>query len=107
MKQIIDFARLGGPVYVGRANGFQIRKKLNLDAWDRQSEPVRVVIPDQTYSVNSSYFLGMFGPSIVHFDSRAAFLEHYRFEAPDHVMEAITLVIDRALASRGNLALTA
>ena len=107
MVQPIDFSRLGGPVYVGRANGAQARKKLSLDALDAQEEPIRVLIPDQTYAVNSSFFLGMFGPSLTRLDSRDAFFAHYDFRAPAHVLETLKLVVDRALASRGKLALTA
>jgi hypothetical protein len=107
MAQLIDFSKLGGPVYVGRASGMQVRQRLKIDALDAQQGPIRVLIPDQTYAVNSSFFLGMFGPSLVRFDSREAFLQHYDFQAPEHVLETLKLVIDRALASRGKLALTA
>ena len=107
MAQPIDFSRLGGPVYVGRANGAQARQRLKIDALDAEDGTVRVLIPDQTYAVNSSFFLGLFGPSLVRFDSREAFLNHYDFQAPEHVLETLKLVIDRALASRGKLALTA
>jgi hypothetical protein len=107
VAQPIDFSRLGGPVYVGRANGAQARQRLKIDALDAENGAVRVLIPDQTYAVNSSFFLGMFGPSLVRFDSREAFLSHYEFQGPEHVLETLKLVIDRALASRGKLALTA
>lgn len=107
MAQPIDFAKLGGPVYVGRANGAQARNKLKLDQLDRQTESVEVRIPPETYAVNSSFFLGMFGPSLAYFETRDAFLSHYRLMAPDHVIDTITRVIDRALSSRGKLALTA
>ena len=60
----IDFAKLGGPVYVGRANGAAVRALLKLDALDAHDDPVIVSVPEGTYSVNSSFFLGMFGPSI-------------------------------------------
>jgi len=62
-----------------------------------------VVVPDGTYSVNSSFFLGMFGPSISHFGSRDAFLEHYPLEAPTHVRDSLEELIDRTLTSRGPL----
>jgi len=107
VAQPIDFSKLGGPVYVGRANGAQARQKLKIESLDGQQDPVRVLVPMETYSVNSSFFLGMFGPSLTRFDSPELFFDHYRFEAPDHVIEAIRMVIDRALASRGKLALTA
>jgi hypothetical protein len=107
VAQPIDFTTLGGPVYVGRANGAQARQRLKIDALDAQKEPIRVLIPEQTYAVNSSFFLGMFGPSLARFDSRNAFFAHYDFRAPEHVLETLKLVVDRALASRGKLALTA
>lgn len=94
-------------MYVGRASGSQARQRLKIDALDAEKEPVRVLIPDLTYAVNSSFFLGMFGPSLTRFDSREAFFSHYDFQAPEHVLKTLTLVIDRALASRGKLALTA
>jgi len=107
VAQPIDFAKLGGPVYVVRANGAQARQKLKVDALDAEKETIRVLIPERTYAVNSSFFLGMFGPSLTRFDSRDAFLGHYKFEGPEHVLETLRLVIERTLASRGKLALTA
>ena len=107
MSKVIDFSHLGGPVYVGRANGAQARRKLKLDALDAQSESVSVVVPEEAYAVNSSFFLGLFGPSLGHFETRDAFLDHYRFKAPEHIQETIRLIIDRALSSRGKLALSA
>jgi hypothetical protein len=106
VAQPIDFATLGGPVYVGRANGTQARKRLKIDVLDAEADPIRVLIPEQTYSVNSSFFLGMFGPSLTRLDSPLAFFTHYDFRGPDHVLGTLRLVVDRALASRGKLALT-
>lgn len=105
MVHVIDFSRLGGPVYAGRAHGAQARQKLSVDALDAIKEPVRVVIPERTYAVNSSFFQGLFGPSLARFDSRAAFLQHYRFEGPRHVLEIVRLIVERVLASRGKLPL--
>ena len=107
MSKVIDFSSLGGPVYVGRANGAQARRKLKLDVLDEQAESISVIVPDNSYAVNSSFFLGLFGPSLSHFETRDAFLDHYRFRAPEHIRETIQLIIDRALSSRGKLALSA
>jgi len=102
----IDFAKLGGPVYVGRANGAAVRALLKLDALDAHDDPVIVSVPEGTYSVNSSFFLGMFGPSISHFGSRDAFLAHYRIEAPEHVRSSLEELIARTLDSRGPLSVS-
>ena len=102
----IDFGILGGPVYVGRANGMRARKQVGGDVFDRSEGTVLVHIPENTYSVNSSFFLGMFGPSLERFGSRDDFMRHYHFEAPPHIAASLGAVIDRALSSRGRLALT-
>ena len=107
VAQPIDFKKLGGPVFVGRANGAQARLKLRIDQLDQQNDPVHVRIPEDTYAVNSSFFLGLFGPSLARFNSRERFFAHYQFEGPDHIIDALQLVVERALASRGKLALTA
>jgi hypothetical protein len=107
VAQPIDFSKLGGPVFVGRANGAQARQKLKLDQRDQEPDPIQVRIPEDAYALNSSFFLGLFGPSIARFDSRERFFTHYRFDGPEHIVDALYLVVERALASRGKLALTA
>jgi hypothetical protein len=107
VAQPIDFKKLGGPVFVGRANGAQARQKLGLDQLDQQSDPIRVVIPTDAYAVNSSFFLGLFGPSLSLLNSRERFFAHYQFEGPEHIVDSLHLVVERALASRGKLALMA
>lgn len=105
MSVTVDFAKLGGPVYVGRANGKKARDKLEIDKLDLLESRIKVVVPDITYSINSSYFLGLFGPSVVAFGSQEAFFDHYVFAATDVVMESIRRHADRALAERGILKL--
>lgn len=104
MTHLIDFSKLGGPVYMGRAPGAHVRQRLKIDSLDAEADPVRVLIPEETYAVTSSFFQGMFGPSVTRFGSRPAFLQHYRFEGPRHILEILTLCIDRILASRDRLA---
>lgn len=105
MSDQIDFAKLGGPVFVGRANGAKARAALHLDRLDKSEQPVEVRVPSGTYSINSSYFLGLFGPSVISLGSSEAFHAHYRFEAPPVLMETIERHIDRALRERGPLRL--
>lgn len=103
--QVIDFSKLGGPVYVGRANGAQARVRLRVDSLDAQKGPVEIRVPDDAYAVSSSFFLGLFGPSLAHYETPEAFLAHYPISAPDHIRDTLRMVIDRALSSRGQLAL--
>lgn len=101
----VDFSILGGPVYVGRANGEKARQKLNVRELDALDTPVDVFVPENTYSINSSYFLGLFGDSVVSFGSKRAFLGHYRFHAPEVLMESIERHVERALREKGMLKL--
>lgn len=96
--KIIDFANFGGPVYAGRPKGERARLSLGLDAEDRRQSVVTVTIPADTYSLNSSFFLGLFGPSVTYFSSREKFLEKYSFRAADFIMEEVERGIDRALS---------
>lgn len=105
MAASIDFQKLGGPVYVGRPNGEKARDRLNLAELDREKDPVDVFVPNDTYSINSSYFLGLFGPSVVYFGSEAAFLRHYRFHALENHMDRIRAHVERALREQGILKL--
>jgi hypothetical protein len=107
MTIAIKFSDLGGPVFVGRANGMAARKRVKVDDLDHLDEPIRVEIPELTYSVNSSFFLGMFGPSISHFGSAEEFFDHYKFICPEHIFASLRSAAERALISRGTLALSA
>lgn len=93
----IDFSNLGGPVYAGRPRGELARKKLKIDALDGDASTVDVVIPQDTYSLNSSFFLGFFGPSVVKLGTRDAFLSKYHFIAPPYIMEEVEKGVQRAL----------
>ena len=100
---IIDFSKFGGPVYSGRAKGELARTKLNLDAHDAQDCQARVIIPERTFSVTSSFFLGLFGKSVRHAGSGDEFLKRYRFKAPEIFEKTIDLFILRALREQTDL----
>jgi hypothetical protein len=105
MSALISFGKLGGPVYVGRSNGERAREKLGIAELDIQHEPIDVEIPENTYSINSSYFLGMFGASVVALGSTEAFFKHYKFKGPRVLLDTIESHADRALREQGVLKL--
>jgi hypothetical protein len=106
MDDTLDFKRFGdSSVYVGRANGVAARKRFRVDRYDAENGEVTVVIPTDTYSLNSSFFLGLFGLSLKRFGSKERFLAHYKFDAPEHVMSTLESVLDTAYKSRGALVL--
>jgi hypothetical protein len=99
----IDLANFGGPVYTGRPRGVAARKKLKLDGVPKAGEVVEVTIPDSTYTMTSSYFLGLFGPSVRLCGSKGAFLTMFNFSGPDRVLARLDDWVDRALREKGTL----
>jgi hypothetical protein len=95
---IIDFKTLGGPVYSGRPRGAALRERLDLDNLDEdQSAVVNVSVPDSTYSMTSSFFLGLFGPSVARAGTREKFFGKYNFHAKPVLQKAFDDYVDIAL----------
>lgn len=97
---MIDFARFEGPVYTGRERGALLRRDLNLDAVDAANAEVDVRIPANTYTISSSFFLGLFGPSVVKAGTKEAFYRRFHFDSPDFLKEVVDSYVLRALQSR-------
>lgn len=100
---ILDFSDLSGPVHSGRAKGELARRTFELEELDISGVSVIVRIPENTYSVTTSFFLGLFGDSIRKAGSRSAFLDRYRFEAPDVFWPTFDTCISRALQEQSAL----
>lgn len=96
----IDFRDIEGPIYSGRPRGESLRIKYHLDAVDRSADTVMVSVPPGTYSVTSSFFLGLFGPSVLAAGSREAFFRKYKFSAKPALMDAFTDYAGRALQTK-------
>lgn len=83
-------------VFSGRERGLSARQKFNLDRLDRGPGTAAVVIPSNTYSMNMSFFLGMFGDSVRSL-GREGFNRKYRFESDPVHLQSIVEGINRAL----------
>lgn len=59
-----EFRTEGVLVFAGRDRGMDVRRKAGLDDVDKQERCVEVRIPDDTFSLTSSFFLGLFGDSV-------------------------------------------
>lgn len=86
----------GSRVFSGRDRGYNLRKKLKLDQIDVNTENVTVLIPEDTISLNSSFFLGLFGESVRNLQ-RSGFEQKYTFQCKDVIRKSIEDGIDRAL----------
>lgn len=96
----IDFRDIEGPIYSGRPRGESLRRKYELDAVDASPQSVTVTVPAGTYSVTSSFFLGLFGPSVLAAGSRDAFFKKFQFFAPPVLLDAFADYANRALQTK-------
>jgi hypothetical protein len=67
MTHRIDLSAYRTPgvrVFAGRERGREVRLAAELDRLDQLPDVVEIVVPEDVFSVNSSFFLAMFGPSI-------------------------------------------
>jgi hypothetical protein len=97
----IDFAAFNSRVLVGRPRGEAAREKYDLDSIDKEGRQVEVTIPNNIYSVNSSFFLGLFGKSIVTAGSRETFFGRYHFSSSNELKERFEGYVSRALQEKG------
>lgn len=80
---LATYSSPGVGILAGRDRGERARKEEKLDSLDRAEEvEVTVVIPEHIYSVNSSFFLGMFDRSIRALGAEG-FRRRYKFVGPD------------------------
>lgn len=97
---VIDFSKYNGPVYTGRERGARLREELALDSVDESGVSVEVSIPENTYTVTSSFFLGLFGPSVVKAGSKDKFYKQFHFKIPAFLQPDVDGYIARALQGR-------
>lgn len=86
--KVLDLAQYRSPnskVFSGRARGERVRTEENLDRFDNSDEKIIVKIPDDVFSFNTSFFLGLFGKSVRSAGSREEFRRKFIFQSPDYL----------------------
>lgn len=83
--------------YSGRPRGEKVREELRLDLEEDGVDLYSITIPEDTDSIHTSFFLGLFGSSVRKCGTRDSFLKKFKFQAPDGVMEDIEDGINQAL----------
>lgn len=97
IKEInLKFKNPSSKVLSGRKEGKDLRDKLTLDTVDYNSEVINVNFPDDIISLNSSFFLGLFGPSVRNL-GKEEFEKKYIFNCPKFIISSINDGIERAL----------
>jgi hypothetical protein len=89
-------------VFSGRDRGEAARRDADLDRLDRSHEKVRIIVPHDVRSVNSSFFLGMFEDSIKQLGEEE-FMRKYSFEGPA-IEDALRYGVPAALNTTSPLA---
>lgn len=64
MIDLNNYRTPGIGVLAGYERAEKIRATLDLAKLDREGGTARVLVPDSIFSVNSSFFLGLFGDSV-------------------------------------------
>lgn len=81
----------------GRPSGENARRHFKLDSLDKSDDRAEVSVPDDLYSVNLSFFLGMFGPSVRKIGAEG-FREKYVFKGRPIHQKTVEEGISRAVA---------
>ncbi len=91
-----EFLEEGSKALAGRNMGEIKRKLINLEDLEKQNEIIEIIFPDDLLSLNTSFFLGFFTPSI-RLLKKDGFLKKYIFTGPEKINSTIEKGIIRAL----------
>lgn len=99
-KVVIDFHKFGGRVYVGRPGGEEARRIFKIAEYDNEPNiQIDVIFPENARTLTSSFFLGMFGDSVLKAGSRDRFLARFIFKANKQITAEIEAGISEALTA--------
>lgn len=97
---IIDFSKFEGPVFTGRPRGEKLRETLHIERYDEGDTVIEVSIPETTYSISSSFILGLFGRSVVKAGSKQAFYKKFHFKTNEMFQSVVDSCVTRALQEK-------
>lgn len=88
-------------VFTGRDRGKKVREDSKLDKIEAENEKVEIIIPDNIYSINPSFFEELF-VNVVKKLGKEKFIEKFNFTSQgDYVYEKpLNEAIDRILRSK-------
>lgn len=84
-------------VISGRNLGKLQRKNLKIDEKIKKYETIEVIIPDNIFSISSSFFLGLFGDLVRNYKTKEKFLEKFKFNCSETLKNNINDGIKDAL----------
>jgi len=96
---VVDFGKLGGRAYVGRPNGEAARDYFEIMELVKACDRIKIMFPDDTKTLTSSYFLGCFSQSIIEAGSLDKFRSKFDLDNPHKLDKIINKCIQTALIS--------
>lgn len=97
-----SFRNSGSLVFAGRARGQAVRLDSGLEPAELREEHVEVHVPEDTFTVTTSFFLGMFGTSIQTLGEQK-FLSRFSFTGKD-ISHVIRECVAEGVKTRSPLA---
>lgn len=83
-------------VYSGQNRGKDLRSSLTIEKLEKRYNKIIISIPEDTFSVNPSFFLGFLGKSVKTLGEKS-FKMKYKFVCTETIMENISEGIESAL----------
>ena len=77
--ELEDYRVEGAKVFTGRDRGLYVRKECKIDEIECNNEVVKIIIPDNIYSINPSFFEELFF-NVVNKLGKEKFLNKFSFE---------------------------
>lgn len=89
--QLSKYKPVRSTIFTGRAQGEDSRKDLNLSSLEQKNDIIDVIIPQDTSSLNPSFFLGLFYESIKELGMEK-FINKYNFIYETHNPEIVDVL---------------
>jgi hypothetical protein len=83
-------------VFSGQPRGKDARRHFQLDKLEQEADVIAVTIPQETYSISTSFLLGLFEPTIMKL-GKEKFFEKYSFPWPRLLLDSVDETVDRVL----------
>lgn len=96
----IDLKKVQGNFLSGRERGREIRVAEKIDNFDSANKSVEVIFPSNVEVISSSFFLGMFGKSILKYADKDKFKSMYTFRGQSKALKNFDTYIEFALQNK-------
>lgn len=96
----INLGDLKKEIFTGREFGKEVRKRFNIAQYDNKNEIIQITIPDNTYSISSSFLGGMLEDSMKLFNTKDEFYKKFSFVGKRDFHVIIDSMLYRVLISK-------